>query len=130
MGRRASVQRVHRLGVVAHVGLLGHCTVEGSVLLRLNTRARARERGTSSGRRADARLASSSREERRPSYLSHGRLPDLVRVLPDALQEVLQVRHGHLLDVLAQSGEVFSHNLAEAVLADPAAEKQPRKVKE
>lgn len=72
----------------------------------------------------DGRLASSSHEWR-PSYLSHGRLSDLVRVLPDALQEVLQVRHGHLLDVLAQSGQVLSHNLAEAVLADPAAaEKQ------
>lgn len=37
IGWRPSVQGVDRLGVVAHVGLLGHCTVEGSVLLRLNT---------------------------------------------------------------------------------------------
>lgn len=53
------------------------------------------------------------------SNLSHGRLSDLVRVLPDALQEVLKVRHGDLLDLLTEFGERLGHDLAKAILADP-----------
>lgn len=46
--------------------------------------------------------------------LLHGRLADLVRVLADALQEVLEVGHGELLDLLAQPRDVVHHDLAEA----------------
>lgn len=51
------------------------------------------------------------------SYLFHRGLSHFVRVFPDALQEVLQVRHGDLLDLLPESWQIFSHNLAEPIVA-------------
>lgn len=51
------------------------------------------------------------------AYLSDGSLANLVRVFPDALQEVPQLRHGCVPDLRPQFGDVFSHDGAEPVLA-------------
>lgn len=50
-------------------------------------------------------------------YLFDGSLANLVRVFPDALQEVPQLRHGRVPDLRPQLGDVFSHDGAEPVLA-------------
>lgn len=50
-------------------------------------------------------------------YLFDGRLSNLVRVFPDALQEVPQLRHGRVSDLCPQFGNVFGHDGAESVLA-------------
>lgn len=50
-------------------------------------------------------------------YLFDGSLANLVRVFPDALQEVPQLRHGRVPDLRPQFGDVFSHDGAEPVLA-------------
>ena len=50
-------------------------------------------------------------------YLSHRRFPDERRVLADALEEVLEVGHGGLLDALPQQGDRRAHRLAEPILA-------------
>lgn len=52
-------------------------------------------------------------------YLFDGGLSDLVRVFPDALQEVSQLRHGRVADLYPQFGDVFGHDGAEAVLTGP-----------
>lgn len=49
-------------------------------------------------------------------YLLDGRLSDLVRVFPDALQEVSELRHGRVSDLRPQFGDVFRHDGAEPVL--------------
>lgn len=53
------------------------------------------------------------------AYLFDGGLSYLVRVLPDALQEVSQLCHGRVPDLYPQFGNVFRHNGAEPVLARP-----------
>lgn len=50
-------------------------------------------------------------------YLFDGSLANLVRVFPDALQEVPQLRHGRVPNLRPQFGDVFSHDGAEPVLA-------------
>ena len=62
------------------------------------------------------------------SYLSHCRLPNLIWVFSDTFQEVLKVWHRNLFDLLSQSRQVFSHDLTEPVLADPAEGTQQFKV--
>ncbi len=52
-------------------------------------------------------------------YLFDGGLSYLVRVLPDALQEVSQLRHGRVPDLRPQLGDVFRHNGAETILTRP-----------
>lgn len=52
-------------------------------------------------------------------YLLDGGLSDLVRVFPDALQEVSQLAHGCVPNVGPQFGDVLSHDGAEPVLARP-----------
>ena len=51
------------------------------------------------------------------THVLHGGLADAVRVLADVLQEVTQVEHRCLLDVLAQPRDRFAHRLREAVVA-------------
>lgn len=51
------------------------------------------------------------------SYLSHCRFTDFIRVLSDTLQEVFQVWHRDLLDLLAEFRQRLSHDLAKTVLA-------------
>lgn len=51
------------------------------------------------------------------SHLSHRCFADLIRVLPDTLQEVFQVWHGDLLDLLAEFRQCLGHDLTETILA-------------
>lgn len=50
-------------------------------------------------------------------YLFDGGLANLVRVFPNALQEVPQLRHGRVPNLRPQFGDVFSHDGAKPVLA-------------
>lgn len=52
-------------------------------------------------------------------HLFDGGLSDLVRVFPDALQEVSQLGHGRVPDLRPQFGDVFRHDGAEPVLTRP-----------
>lgn len=112
----SSVQGVQRLGVVANTGLFGNCTVKGPVLLCLDTHTHTHINELLN---TFSQLLRELLYKYKLSYLSHGRLSNLVRVFSDAFQKVLEVWHGDLLDLLSEFGQVFSHNLTEPVLTDP-----------
>lgn len=53
------------------------------------------------------------------AHLLHGCFTYFVRMLSDAFQKVLEIRHGDVFDVFPEFRECLHHELAEAVLADP-----------
>ena len=53
------------------------------------------------------------------THVLHGDVPNVFRVLADALQKVLEISHGSILDGVAQRGDGLTHGLQEFVLADP-----------
>lgn len=111
----SSIEGVNRIGVVANTSLLGYCTVKGPVLLCLERHTQIKP--------FEQDIFIYTVEivgKHKLSYLSHGGLTNLVGVFSDALQEVLEVGHGDLLDLLSQPGQVFSHDLTEPVLTYPA----------
>lgn len=109
------IERVHGLDVVAHTGLLGYCTVKGPMLLCLKTKTH-----TSAIWLIFSLLWLELFKKEKALYLSHGSLSNLVWMLSNALQEVFEVWHGDVFDLLSQSGQIFSHDLTEPVLTDPA----------
>lgn len=107
-----SSQGVHRLGIVTNIGLFCQCTVKGSVLLCLQGHI---------DQWVEKHFYSLfTNNWTYLLYLSHSHLSNLVWVFPNAFQEILEFGHRDLLDLFSQSRQVFSHNLTESVLTDPA----------